>query len=155
MDEIYGVFKGHVVAIRGDRLKKKIDEIAGGRVYTGRQALELGLVDRIGSLNDAIQFLAKEAKLKDYEVRILPQPKNFMELLLGELAEKDSNGMNLSLSLGLPAPRRTASLVDAALPYLDKLEPQRLAAVKMALRRLEMLQQERVLLMMPEISFCK
>ena len=45
MDEIYGVFKGHVTAIRGNRLKKPIDELAGGRVYTGKQALELGLVD--------------------------------------------------------------------------------------------------------------
>ena len=42
MDEIYDVFKGHVTAIRGDRLKKPIDEFAGGRVYTGKQALELG-----------------------------------------------------------------------------------------------------------------
>jgi len=151
MDEIYGVFKGHVVAIRGNRLKKKIDEIAGGRVYTGRQALELGLVDRIGTLDDAIKFLAQQAKLEKYEVRVLPHPKSFVEVLLGELAEKDSDGNNLSLSLGLPAPRRAASLLDAALPYLEKLEPCRLGAVKMALGRLELLQQESVLLMMPEI----
>src|SRR5208283_795040 len=39
MDEIYGVFKGHVTAIRGNRLKKPIDDLAGGRVYTGKQAL--------------------------------------------------------------------------------------------------------------------
>ena len=50
MDEIYGVFKGHVTAIRGNRLKKPIDDLAGGRVYTGKQALELGLVDRLGTL---------------------------------------------------------------------------------------------------------
>ena len=54
MDEIYDVFKGHVVAIRGDKLKKDIDELAGGRVFTGQQALELGLVDQIGGLSDAI-----------------------------------------------------------------------------------------------------
>ncbi|KAJ3057607.1 hypothetical protein HK102_011019, partial [Quaeritorhiza haematococci] len=48
MDEIYGEFKGHVVAIRGGKLKKPIDELAGGRVYTGKQALELGLVDKLG-----------------------------------------------------------------------------------------------------------
>ena len=35
MDEVYGVFKGHVTKIRGDRLKKPIDELAGGRVYHG------------------------------------------------------------------------------------------------------------------------
>jgi len=121
-------------------------------VYTGRQALELGLVDRIGTLDDAIKFLAKEAKLEKYEVRVLPHPKSFMEVLLGELAEKDSDGNNLSLSLGRPAPRRAASLFDAALPYLEKLEPYRLRAIRTALGRLELLQQERVLMMMPEIS---
>src|SRR5262249_42540420 len=70
MDEIYGVFKGHVTAIRGNRLKKPLDEIAGGRVYTGRQALDLGLVDKIGTLNDAIKYVAGEAKVKDYDVRV-------------------------------------------------------------------------------------
>jgi protease-4 len=35
MDEIYSIFKGHVTAIRGNRLKKPIDDIAGGRVYNG------------------------------------------------------------------------------------------------------------------------
>ena len=58
MNEIYDVFKGHVRAIRGDRLKKPLDELAGGRVFTGRQALELGLVDRIGTLRDAIDHVA-------------------------------------------------------------------------------------------------
>ena len=48
MDEIYGVFKSHVTEIRGSRLKKPLDDIAGGRVYMGQQALELGLVDKIG-----------------------------------------------------------------------------------------------------------
>ena len=70
MDEIYGVFKGHVVAARGKRLKKPIDELAGGRVFTGQQALELGLVDRLGSLPDAIQHVAAEAKLGDYDIRV-------------------------------------------------------------------------------------
>ena len=58
MDDIYGVFKGHVVAVRGQKLKKPIDDLAGG-VYTGRQALDLGLVDRIGTLHDAIKEAAR------------------------------------------------------------------------------------------------
>ena len=84
MDEIYGVFKGHVTAIRGDRLKKPIDELAGGRVYTGRQALDLGLVDKIGTLEDAIKFVAAEAKIEKYEVRVVPEPKSLFERLLAE-----------------------------------------------------------------------
>src|SRR5262249_41521016 len=83
-DEIYDVFKGHVVAIRGKKLKKPIDELAGGRVYTGKQALELGLVDRIGTLRDALDFVAAQAKVKDYDVRVVPAPKNFLERVLGE-----------------------------------------------------------------------
>ena len=55
MDEIYGVFKGHVTTARGKRLKKPIDDLAGGRVYTGKQALDLGLVDKLGTLEDARQ----------------------------------------------------------------------------------------------------
>ena len=70
MDEVYEVFKGHVVRNRGDRLTKPIDEIAGGRVFTGRQALELGLVDRLGTLSDAIRLAAEKAGLKDYDVRV-------------------------------------------------------------------------------------
>src|SRR5438046_7701613 len=82
MDEIYGVFKGHVTASRGDRLKKPIDELAGGRVFTGKQALELGLVDRIGTLKDAIGYVAGEANLTDYDVRVVPEPKNLIEQIL-------------------------------------------------------------------------
>src|SRR5262249_44754120 len=89
MDDIYGVFKGHVMAIRGNRLKKPIDELAGGRVYTGRQALELGLVDKIGTLQDAIKHVAAEAKLSDFEVRVVPEPKSLFERLLEEAAGKE------------------------------------------------------------------
>jgi protease-4 len=42
MDEIYETFRGHVTAVRAGRLKKPLDELAGGRVFTGAQALELG-----------------------------------------------------------------------------------------------------------------
>src|ERR1035441_8622649 len=53
LDEVYDGFKKHVTDIRGKRLKKPIEDLAGGRVYTGKQALELGLVDRLGTLSDA------------------------------------------------------------------------------------------------------
>src|SRR6185436_17336563 len=84
MDDIYKVFKDHVVEIRGKRLKKPIDELAGGRVYTGHQALELGLVDKIGTLQDAIKDVAGQAHLSDYDVRVVPAPKSFFEALVEE-----------------------------------------------------------------------
>ena len=153
MDEIYGVFKGHVVAIRGSRLKKKIDEIAGGRVYTGRQALELGLVDKIAGLDEAVRHVAEQANLKEYDVRVIPRPKNFLEILMEDLGQKDGDRKSLSLQSATPSVRSAGALWDAALPYLDRLEPHRLAAIQRALERLALLQEEGVGLMMPEIDF--
>jgi protease-4 len=151
MDEIYEVFKGHVVAIRGKKLKKQIDELAGGRVYTGQQALELGLVDKIGTLEDAVQFVAREAKLADYDVRVVPKPKNFLEQLLEELTgEEKEEGKGLDARAAALV-RDQSSVLEMALPHLKHLDPQRLAAVKQALWRLELIRKEGVVLMMPEI----
>jgi protease-4 len=144
MDEIYGVFKGHVVEIRGKRLKKPIDELAGGRVYTGQQGLELGLVDRIGTMEDAIKYVAEQAKLKDYEVRVVPEPKNFLERILEEASgTKDEDTKHLKA--------HTLSLMELALPHLRQLDPARVRVVKQALKRLQLIQQEGVVLMMPEL----
>jgi protease-4 len=150
MDEIYEVFKGHVIAVRGKRLKKPIDELAGGRVFTGKQALELGLVDRLGGLDDAIAYAAEQAKLKDYDVRVVPRPKNFLEMLVADLAD-DSDGSPTLQSLVRRLGASRARLFDAALPLVGDLDPHRLRAVRQALGRLELIQRERAVLMMPEI----
>jgi len=153
MDEIYGVFKGHVTAARANRLKKKLDELAGGRVYTGQQALDLGLVDKIGTLSDAIQCVAAQAKLKDYDVRIIPRPKNFMEALFEDLGGKDEDDKSVSLSDTAAAQYR--GLLDAAVPYLGQIESERLGTIKTALLRLSLLQNQRAVLMMPEMDFSR
>ncbi|HLN31534.1 MAG TPA: signal peptide peptidase SppA [Gemmataceae bacterium] len=157
MDNIYGVFKQHVVDIRGSKLKKPIDELAGGRVYTGRQALELGLVDKIGSMQDAIKYVADKAKLTKYEVRVVPEPKNFIEKLMEELTDEKDEDSNKNLELDSkvrPAGAQT-SLVDLAMPYLQHLDPERVRVIRTALMRLQMIQQEGAVLMMPEITISR
>lgn len=151
MNDIYGVFKGHVVAARGAKLKKPIDELAAGRVFTGQQALELGLVDKIGTLQDAVQQVAEQAKLKDYEVRVYPEPKNFMEVLLEELSDGDRDPNHLALPASAVASPRASSILDLALPHLKGLDRERLELMTSALRRLDLLQQERAVLTMPDI----
>ena len=60
-----------------------IDAIAQGRVWAGRDALRLGLVDRIGNYDDAVQAAAKRAKLgQDYDVRVIEPQLSFTEQLL-------------------------------------------------------------------------
>lgn len=145
MDDIYGVFKKHVLEARANKLKKPIDELAGGRVYTGKQALELGLVDKIGSLQDAIHFVADQAKLKEYDVRSAPEPKNFIEQLIEETSGGKDDSKSLDTDVAVPG-----SLFQLALPYLKGLDPIRLHAVKTALGELELIRQEGAALMMPE-----
>jgi protease IV len=148
MDEIYGVFKGHVTAIRGDRLKKPIDELAGGRVYTGRQALDLGLVDKLGTLDDAIKFAAEKAKIEKYEVRVVPEPKSLMELLMRGMNGGDGDDAEATAA-AIAGPQ--ASLFNAALPYLRGLDPARMQLIERSMRQLETLNHERAVLMMPEL----
>ncbi len=150
MNEVYEVFKGHVVRNRGNRLTKPIDEIAGGRVYTGRQALELGLVDRLGTLSDAIRVAAEKAGVTDYDVRILPRPKSFIELLMADLVPDDADEGQIQTAPVAAAIWRTAAPWQAAAPLLETLQPHQGRALRRALLQLEILQREQVTLAMPE-----
>jgi protease-4 len=133
------------MAIRGKRLKKPIDDLAGGRVYTGKQALELGLVDRIGTLQDAVKHVADAAKLADYDVRVVPKPKSFLEVLM----EDSSDGEPRK---GLDVLQKMPSLIDLSQPYLRALDPSRAGLIRLALGRLELIHREGAILMMPELG---
>lgn len=147
MESIYEVFKGHVTTARGSKLKKPIDDVAAGRVFTGAQALELGLVDRLGGLQDAIAFAADKATVDDYEVRVIPEPLSIFDLFMGDKAKDDEY-------VSGPAPRRLSltkmPVFETMLPILAQTDPLRFKAVVQALKRIELLQGEGVIAMMPE-----
>jgi len=145
LDEIYAGFKNHVTEIRGNRLKKPIEQLAGGRVYTGKQALELGLVDRLGTMSDAVAFAADQAKIKDYDARVIPEPKNFLEQLMEQLSGDQDDTGHIGVAAG------EDPLFKLAMSCMQNLDPRRAAAVASVLRRLEVLQKEGVVLTMPEI----
>jgi protease-4 len=90
---IYDQFKGRVKQSRGDRIKGDLESLAGGRVYTGKQALSHGLVDQIGGLKDAITFASNKAGLKDPEIYLFPKQKDFFDILkelFGEESDEDA-----------------------------------------------------------------
>jgi len=58
-----------------------INSIGQGRVWTGTQALGLGLVDRLGNINDAIKSAAKKAGIKNYNLVSYPEQKSFLNKL--------------------------------------------------------------------------
>jgi protease IV len=149
MDEIYEVFRGHVKAIRGDRLKKPLEEISGGRVYTGKQAKALGLIDEIGTLDDAVKFIADKASLSDYEVRVVPEPKNFLEQIMEAAGGGKEDKKTLDTATPIARPQLSLSLLELAAPELKNLDPARLKLLKSALLQLQTLHQEGVSLTMP------
>ncbi len=145
IETIYETFKKHVTEARGDRLAKPIDEIAGGRVYTGRQALELGLVDKIGGLEDAIQYAAETAGLGKFEIRVIPEPKSLFDLFMPK--KKDDEFARGSAA----SPWTSSPWFRSTLSTLAAVEPMRARALYHTLRGLEVLRTERAVMMMPEI----
>ena len=71
VDDIYDQFKARVAEGRG-MTKEQVDVIARGRVWTGRDAKNIGLVDELGGLTDAITFAAEKADIKKLKVLYYP-----------------------------------------------------------------------------------
>ena len=87
VDSIYNTFKNRVAKGRNKRVEY-IDSIAQGRVWIGADAIKVGLVDRIGNLNDAIASAAKMARLKGYGIKVYPEPKSFIEDFIEDYEDK-------------------------------------------------------------------
>lgn len=86
VDSVYFDFKSRVASGRKKDIAY-IDSIAQGREWGGLKALEIGLVDRIGGIQDAVDCAARLAKTTDYRLREYPEPKNFIDLLLNDYKE--------------------------------------------------------------------
>lgn len=81
VEQIYKTFVTHVAEGRKMTFAQ-VDAIAQGRVWSGTQALKIGLVDKIGGLDDAIAEAAKIAKIKSYSTQNYPEyEKNFNDIL--------------------------------------------------------------------------
>ena len=64
---------------------EKVAQIAEGRVWTGTRALENGLIDKLGSLDEAVKSAAARAKLDDYHTRTLEPPADWRQELMRAL----------------------------------------------------------------------
>lgn len=83
VEHIYKTFVTHVAEGRKMTFAE-VDAIGQGRVWSGSEALKVGLVDKIGGLNDAIAEAAKMAKIKSYSTQNYPEyEKSFNDLLSG------------------------------------------------------------------------
>ncbi|HMC77489.1 MAG TPA: signal peptide peptidase SppA [Vicinamibacterales bacterium] len=104
---------------------ERIDAIAQGRVWTGRQAKEIGLVDELGGLDRAVALAKQRAKIaQDAEVELViyPPKKSFYDLLRDPLGNSDSRASTLASLLGFGNPKIVQALA-APLQVFRRGEP--------------------------------
>ena len=84
VEHIYNTFVTHVA--QGRKMTfAQVDAIAQGRVWSGSEAIKIGLVDKIGGLNDAIAEAAKIAKIKSYSTQNYPEYEKDLNDLFSSL----------------------------------------------------------------------
>lgn len=103
VDTIYSIFKRRVAA--GRKMQEMmVDSIGQGRVWTGTDALRIGLVDGLGGLDRALAAAARKAGLKDYQVSTYPAPndkfESFMKRFKGTSLSKEAVKAAMKEGLG-------------------------------------------------------
>lgn len=89
VESIYKTFTKRVAD--GRKLSiETVDSLAQGRIYSGKDAIKIGLVDEIGGLDDALASAASLAKIKDYCLVEYPETKPPLEKLIEKLTGKES-----------------------------------------------------------------
>lgn len=116
VEDIYTSFV-NIVSEGRELTPEHVDSIAQGRVWTGSDAIDIGLVDELGTLDDAVRYAASLAGYEDssaYTVTAYPKPLTIMEQVMQMLGQK-SEPDELSILSGTPF----ASLAPAVRDVLD------------------------------------
>ena len=115
VERIYDRFT-EVVSTGRDMTVAEVDAVGQGRVWTGAEALEIGLVDQIGTIEDAIRYAAMSIEgvtgMEDVQVVAYPKPQTALEALMEAL------GGTESAFAGTPMEGMEMGKVYARLPYV-------------------------------------
>ncbi|UEG52332.1 signal peptide peptidase SppA [Mucilaginibacter daejeonensis] len=117
------------VAQGRNKTQAYINSIGQGRVWTGEQAIKIGLVDRLGSINDAIASAAKKAKLKDYKVVGYPEQKSLFKKFGADIESRVSEhfmkaelGDNYSYFQQIKGLQKMMRTPQARLPFVAEIK---------------------------------
>ena len=149
MERVYATFKKRVTDGRGRALKGDLEPLAGGRVYSGKQALEIGLVDELGGLQEAISHATTAAGLEDPDVKLLPEPKSGLEGLFAKPDKEDEDMIRAATPRGTAAKSLATTLRQLGL--LDTLPASAKVAVTRLVNRVESFRDTEVLMLAPDL----
>ncbi len=99
---VEGTYKRFVHFVTQNRKQsfEQIDSVGGGRVWSGVRAKEIGLVDELGTLNDAVKYAAQKAGLKSYNVTSYPKRMSTFEQIFSDLNEDDISARIIKNKIG-------------------------------------------------------
>lgn len=120
----------HFVTQNRKRSFEDIDAIGGGRVWSGTRAKQIGLVDELGSLEDAVKFAAQKANLKSYNVSSYPKKMTAFEQIFEDLNEDDISARVIKNKIGKAnyeileqiTDKKLKSEVKMEMPYQIKID---------------------------------
>ncbi len=112
----YELFVSRCASGRG-MTTDEIKAIAEGRVWSGQRAIDLGLVDKIGNVEDAISIAAAKAELSEYQVVTYPEKKDKLTQLIELLSGNDSDELALLREYSRIKKLAEKPSVQARLPY--------------------------------------
>ena len=88
IEEVYSIFLKRVADGRG-LTKTEVEDLAQGRVWSGNQALKLGLIDEIGGLTEAIDLAKNSANLENYKLVELPKPVSTIDKIIKTFSDQE------------------------------------------------------------------
>jgi protease-4 len=129
MKSTYEQFTQRVMTNRKDKIKD-IDAVARGRIFLAPQAKDLGMVDELGGLTEAIAYAASEVNLKEkeYDVKNVPGSRSILDLITGRAGADDGpdvklpNQPRIELSVDSPLKMLPASIRKAFMQQLQTIQ---------------------------------
>lgn len=125
VENIYETFISHVAEGRGIS-KDQVDKIGQGRVWSGIDALDIGLIDEIGGLEDAIESAANLAGIDNYRIITLPKKEDVIEEIFEDFLARQSiditefSGINKEILDDLKFLYST-DIIQARLPFFMRI----------------------------------
>ena len=123
VENIYTEFTSLVS--RGRKMPvEQVDEIGQGRVWTGRDALAIGLADAKGSLMDAINYAAASVGLEKYQIMVVPEKKSMFEQMMSQFSGNSGDEDQIAVRTGIKQVDQVLGILDdpqmmyARMPYI-------------------------------------
>lgn len=125
LDTTYNLFKKRVADARRMSLDQ-VEELAQGHVYSGKKALQLGLIDGLGNVDRALQSIEALTKIKTYKIVEYPKPVDQITELMNQLSGKKREEAMAKKILGddyvvykeIQKIKSQQNQIQAALPWL-------------------------------------